>query len=777
MTTATSVFVSEPGDRDVLQVREHDVPAPGAGEVQVEVAAAGVNFIDVYKRQGIYPGPTPFVLGEEGAGTVVAVGPEVSGVAVGDRVAWCQSAGSMSTLTNKPADKVVPVPAGVDLDVAAAAMLQGLTAHYLVTSTYAVREGDVALVHAAAGGVGQLLVQLITARGATVVATAGTDEKLDIAKALGASHLINYSSFSSSEDLAAAVRSAAGRGVDVAYDGVGKATFDASLASLRPRGMMVLFGGASGQVPPVRPATAQRRRVALRHAADPGPLRRRPRRVRVAVPGGARRASPTARSRSTSGAATPSPTRPRPTRRSRVVRPRASSSWCRSHDPPPAAPRAHLDGRCRRPWTDALLVEDGRITAVGAAAREAQADDVVDLPGALVMPGLHDAHIHTEWVARSLSSVDLREARSLDETLELVRVHAESLADGEWLHSGRWNHNIWDVPVQPDRHSLDTVSGDRVAALSSVDGHTIWANSLALRRAGITRDTPDPVGGEIVRDADGEPTGILRESAQDLLDVIEQDQAPLRPWLERAQELLLSVGLTSITDIDGEETRAAYADLHADHALRLRVTKCTRDGDLELAISEGRRSGQGDDRFRVGPVKFFSDGALGSHTAHMTEPFIGHEGCGIAAMPYDVLLERTLLAVRSGLDVCTHAIGDEANRLVLDSFEAVRADGHDNVLRVEHAQHVRLVDIPRFRSPRRHRVDAAEPLHGRPRARRPDHRSSPTGVVCVAQLPRRRGAAGLRVRCARRGPESLLRPARSRHAAARRRVAARRVAA
>ncbi len=112
MTTATSVFVSEPGDRDVLQVREHDVPAPGAGEVQVEVAAAGVNFIDVYKRQGIYPVPTPFVLGEEGAGTVVAVGPEVSGVAVGDRVAWCQSAGSMSTLTNKPADKVVPVPDG-----------------------------------------------------------------------------------------------------------------------------------------------------------------------------------------------------------------------------------------------------------------------------------------------------------------------------------------------------------------------------------------------------------------------------------------------------------------------------------------------------------------------------------------------------------------------------------------------------------------------------------------------------------------------------------------
>jgi NADPH2:quinone reductase len=250
MNRATSVFVSEPGDRSVLQVRTHDLPDPADGEVQVEVAAAGVNFIDVYKRQGVYPVPTPFVLGEEGAGTVTAVGAGVTGLAVGDRVAWCQSLGSESTVVNKPARLLVKVPDGVDLEVACAAMLQGLTAHYLVTSTYAVKEGDVALVHAAAGGVGQLLVQMVTARGATVVATAGSDEKLEIARSLGAQHLINYSAFDAQDDLAAAVREAAGRGVDVAYDGVGKATFDASLASLRPRGTMVLFGGASGQVPP-----------------------------------------------------------------------------------------------------------------------------------------------------------------------------------------------------------------------------------------------------------------------------------------------------------------------------------------------------------------------------------------------------------------------------------------------------------------------------------------------------------------------------------------------
>ncbi|WP_347351611.1 quinone oxidoreductase [Intrasporangium sp.] len=249
-TTARAVIVTTPGGGDVLQVQQVEVPAPGAGEVQVELAAAGVNFIDVYKRQGVYPTPTPFVLGEEGAGTVTAVGPDVSGFAVGDRVAWAQAAGSEASVLNRPAQSLVQVPDGVDLETAAGVMLQGLTAHYLVTSTYPAASGDIALVHAAAGGVGQLLVQLLAAKGVTVVATAGSDEKLAVARRCGARHTVNYSNYSRTDDLAAAVRAAAGRGVDVAYDGVGRATFDASLAALRPRGMLVLFGGASGQVPP-----------------------------------------------------------------------------------------------------------------------------------------------------------------------------------------------------------------------------------------------------------------------------------------------------------------------------------------------------------------------------------------------------------------------------------------------------------------------------------------------------------------------------------------------
>lgn len=357
-------------------------------------------------------------------------------------------------------------------------------------------------------------------------------------------------------------------------------------------------------------------------------------------------------------------------------------------------------GSVENPWTDALLVDDGVIAALGAEARAGRATSVVDLGGALVIPGLHDAHIHTEWQARDLASVDLREARSLDETLELLRAHTSRMPPGEVLHSGRWNSNRWASPVQPDRHSLDSVCPDRVAVLPSVDGHTKWANSLALQRAGITRDTPDPIGGEIVRDGSGEPTGILRETAQDLLDpVINASAAPLRPWLERCQDWLLSVGLTSITDIDGEDCRAAYASMHADGALALRVTKCVQAGDLEPAIAQGRRAGQGDARFRVGPVKFFSDGALGSHTAHMTSPFLGregHDGCGIAVTPYPVLLEGIRRATTSGLDVCVHAIGDEANRLVLDAFTVVRAEGHRGILRIEHAQHVRRADVPRF---------------------------------------------------------------------------------
>lgn len=242
-----ALIVTAHGDRGVLAVESREATDPGPGEVAVAVEAAGVNFIDVYQREGRYPNETPFVLGSEAAGVVAAVGDGVAHVAVGDRVAWAMSLGSAATRAVVPADQVVPVPDGVDGQTAAAVLLQGMTAHYLVTDTYAVRPGTWALVHAAAGGVGQLLTQLVVARGGRVVATAGSGDKCDLARERGAESAIDYSAV---EDLAAAVREATGGGVDVAYDGVGAATFEASLDSLRPRGLLALYGAASGPVPP-----------------------------------------------------------------------------------------------------------------------------------------------------------------------------------------------------------------------------------------------------------------------------------------------------------------------------------------------------------------------------------------------------------------------------------------------------------------------------------------------------------------------------------------------
>ena len=242
-----AIQVDQPGGPEVLSVVDLPVPVCGPQQLLVELAYSGVNFIDIYQRQGIYPMPSPYVPGLEGSGVVTEVGSEVSGFAIGDKVAWPSSLGSYATLHLVNASSVVKVPTGVELDVACAAMLQGMTAHYLVSSLYEVKPGDVALVHAAAGGVGQLLCQMISSRGATVIATVSTGAKAEIAQQAGAAHIIRYDS----EDVATKVRELTnGQGVEVVYDGVGLATFDGSLASLKRRGMFALFGGASGMVAP-----------------------------------------------------------------------------------------------------------------------------------------------------------------------------------------------------------------------------------------------------------------------------------------------------------------------------------------------------------------------------------------------------------------------------------------------------------------------------------------------------------------------------------------------
>jgi NADPH2:quinone reductase len=242
-----AVVVSAHGGPDVLLVDERDEPTAGPGRVVVEVAAAGVNFMDIYQREGRppYVAPTPFVPGSEGAGVVTQIGPDVTDVAVGDRVAWSGVPGSYAEKVVVPADRVVPVPAGVDFEVAASTLLQGMTAHYLASASYPVQEGDPVVVHAAAGGTGRLLVQIVKRLGGVVIATTSTSDKAELARSAGADHVTDYEAFGT-----VAREVTGGAGVAAVYDGVGAATFDASLAALRPRGTMVLYGGASGPVPP-----------------------------------------------------------------------------------------------------------------------------------------------------------------------------------------------------------------------------------------------------------------------------------------------------------------------------------------------------------------------------------------------------------------------------------------------------------------------------------------------------------------------------------------------
>jgi NADPH2:quinone reductase len=251
-----AVFVARHGGPQVLELREHDPGEPAAQQVRIRVEASGVNFIDTYLRSGAYPRELPFVAGLEGAGLVERVGEGVSSQLVGTRVAWAQVPGSYATHVVAPASAVVRVPKAVPSDVAAAAMLQGMTAHYLAHGVRTTRADDTALVHAAAGGTGQLLVQLLKQSGAYVIGTCSSEAKERLAREAGADEVIRYTE---TDFVAETRRLTAGRGVDVVYDSVGATTFEGSLSSLRPRGLLVLFGQSSGAVPPFDPQRLNQR--------------------------------------------------------------------------------------------------------------------------------------------------------------------------------------------------------------------------------------------------------------------------------------------------------------------------------------------------------------------------------------------------------------------------------------------------------------------------------------------------------------------------------------
>lgn len=240
-----TIIARQAGGPEVFDEVPLETPVPGPGQLLVKVAAAGVNFIETYQRAGVYKVQYPFTPGSECAGTVEAIGQGVTEFAVGDRVATTEGSQTYATHTLMDAQKALPVPESVSLETAGAIPLQGITAHYLVNSSYNVKPGDTVLTYAGAGGVGLLLIQLLKLRGATVITTTSTPEKAELARTAGADHVLGY------DDVPERVREiTGGRGVDVVYDGIGKDTFDGSLDALKIRGTLVLFGGASGQVPP-----------------------------------------------------------------------------------------------------------------------------------------------------------------------------------------------------------------------------------------------------------------------------------------------------------------------------------------------------------------------------------------------------------------------------------------------------------------------------------------------------------------------------------------------
>lgn len=243
-----AIQIKRTGGPEVLELKNLATPTPAAGQALIRIEASGINFIDIYFREGRYPAQVPFIPGQEAAGTIEALGPgQSSSLKVGDRVAWCQVLGAYAEYAVAPTDRLVRIPAGVTAQQAAASLLQGMTAHYLTHSTYAIQPGDSVLIHAGAGGVGLLLIQVAKRLGARVFTTVSTDEKAALARDAGADEVILYSR----EDFLTRVRELTdGKGLPVVYDSVGKTTFEGSLGCLRPRGLLALFGASSGSVPP-----------------------------------------------------------------------------------------------------------------------------------------------------------------------------------------------------------------------------------------------------------------------------------------------------------------------------------------------------------------------------------------------------------------------------------------------------------------------------------------------------------------------------------------------
>jgi predicted amidohydrolase YtcJ len=392
-----------------------------------------------------------------------------------------------------------------------------------------------------------------------------------------------------------------------------------------------------------------------------------------------------------------------------------------------------------RPVAQAVAAIDNRIVAVGSrqdvlAAVDGSAERI-DLRGRAVVPGFIDAHFHLLNYCLDRDRVRLDRATTAGEAAALVARAADRLPRGAWVVGRGWDRNLWPGADFPTRHDLDRVVSDRPVCLLSRDVHAVWANTAALRLAAITRDTPDPPGGRIVRESDGTPSGVLLESAggpvSELADrpSFEASVASLRA----GQQSLSRVGLTGLHNFEGARAFRALQTLEAAGELAVRVFAGLWREQLDSAARVGRRTGFGNERLRVGLLKLFADGALGSGTAALLEPYEDQpDDRGIATIEFGELVELMRTARAAGIGVATHAIGDAATRLVLDAAEAVRAEDPERrqILRVEHAQLVHPDDIARFA--RLGMVASMQPIHATSDMRVADRR---WGARCRTGYP------------------------------------------
>jgi len=357
------------------------------------------------------------------------------------------------------------------------------------------------------------------------------------------------------------------------------------------------------------------------------------------------------------------------------------------------------------PWASALAIRGDRVVAVGEAAAVdpliGDRTEIIDSPAGLVLPGFIDSHVHLLSSGFELSSIQLRGAQTPEEFARRIGEFAGNIGPGEWIEGGSWDHQNWGGEL-PRRDWIDALTPDRPVFVSRLDGHMALANSKALALAGIDRDTPDVEGGEIVRDASGEPTGILKDNAMERVQqvlpepsVAQQDQA-----LEKAMDYLLAQGVTTVHTMGYDwSEQEVFRRAHGQGRLRTRIYSVVPIADWQRLAAEVEASGRGDDWLRIGGLKGFMDGSLGSHTAAFFEPFSdAPDDRGLFVTPPERMREWAIAADAAGLQLLIHAIGDRANAELLDIFAATaeRNGARDRRFRIEHAQHLRPQEIGRI---------------------------------------------------------------------------------